>query len=151
MSASRRRHEREGEHGQIVVTFAIALSLFLMGLIAMVADLSTMFGASALVNQAAQAGAYAGATDVNYAVFRATGVVQLNALPGPCTTAISAINAAMGTTPHVVACTINAVNRAQMDVTVTSAVPLPVSFGVPTQTVSATYHAYAQPGTTTPT
>ena len=140
------RRRRTSNGGQIVVTFAIALSLFLMGLIALVADLSTMFGASALVNQAAQSGAYSAATDVNFATFRTTGVVALN--PTFITPCYAAINAAMGTMPKVSLCTNPVPN--QVDVTVTATVTLPVNMGLPPQTVSAKYHAYAQQGSTTP-
>jgi len=131
------------------VTFALTFTLFLMGLIALVADVSTMFGASANVNQAAQAGAYAAATDVNYPAFRASGVVQLMTDGSVVTICNAAVKAAMGTSgfsPPV--CTVAPIY--EVTVTVTSAVVLPLNIGFGAPTVSATYSAFAQSGTTVP-
>jgi Flp pilus assembly protein TadG len=142
--ACRRRVNRDG--GQIVVTFALALTLFLVGLIGLVADLSTMFGASANVSQAAQAGAFAGAADVDYANFRQTGVVRLSATAGQtCERAIQvAYPGATGT------CTVDPAVPYQIKVVSAKSVLLPVGMGLTAPTVGATFSAFAQSGTAVP-
>jgi Flp pilus assembly protein TadG len=145
----RHRRHRARAGGQIIVTFALTFTLFLVGLIALVADVSTMFGASANVNQAAQAGAYAAAADIDYPTFRATGVVQLMTDGSVETICNAAIKAAMGTAAYnPPACTVAPIY--EVTVTVTSAVALPLNIGFAAPTVSATYSAFAQSGTTIP-
>lgn len=56
---------RAGERGQTLVMFALATGLFLLGLFAVVVDLSQLFSARVKALQAAQAAALAGASDVD--------------------------------------------------------------------------------------
>jgi hypothetical protein len=78
--SARRARRRTRDCGQIVITFALSLALFLFGVIAMVMDLSVMYAARATALQAAQDAAVAGASDVDTGAFltSSTSAVTLN-------------------------------------------------------------------------
>ena len=60
-----RRGRARRQHGQIIITFALAMALFLMGLIALVVDTATIFVWGNRAQASAQLAAVTGANDIN--------------------------------------------------------------------------------------
>jgi len=69
---------RSGESGQVLMVFALALSLVVCGLLALNANASALFAADARVNAAALEAAQAGASEVDYSAFYDGGLPRLN-------------------------------------------------------------------------
>ena len=164
-----RRHHRQRQNGQVILTFAIAFTFLLMGLIALVADLAVAYGVSATVQAAAQAAAADGATHVDINCFQPPAPPPLPPPPCPILRLIwpnaaaacktsgdkvltdGGLPAAPGTACIGSPTTCPPAQARGITATVSAKVPFPVqALGFPSVTITNSSSAFAEAGTDTP-
>jgi hypothetical protein len=146
---------RRAQRGQVIVTVSIAMALFLLGVIALVANVAQLYGAQASLNRAAQDAAESGGAAVNYPVFIATGKLKLLTLPAKpnaeslCEDAGTADLAASWPAAKV-KCTVQGPADRVVVATIDLDVPLPIPIVGARVHLRSSYAAAAQAGTNTP-
>ena len=144
---------RRGDRGQVIITVAIAFSLFVLGCIALVGNLATIYGADALATSAAQDAAIAGSADIDLPAFLSGnphGPIKLITGKGCPDDAKCVCEAVAGAELGSVGSATCTVNGQEITAKVTIDVPLPVPIVSGSVTVTRTYQAAAVAGTTTP-
>lgn len=133
---------------------AISFALFVMGLIALVANLATIYGADATASRAAQDAAIAGSADIDLPTFLNPALGPPGALHGPLKLLPGAASLCRGVGdteagPGTTSCSLSAGNR-DITATVTIPVDLPLPFVSASVTIVRTYKAAPQAGTLNP-
>ena len=155
MRCRRRRVSR----GQVIITVAVSFALFVLGVIALVANLAVVYGTDAVASSAAQDAAIAGSADINVPLFltgppiiNGHGPLQLRnpGADGVCTSVIDQEMAAAKITNFTRTCKVIGPGQKEITASVTIDVALPIQILTGTVKVTRTYNAAAVAGTTVP-